>query len=213
MSAEGAKQLFWIEEIGHLPSDYQAVEALNVNGPTNGAYINSKLKLVGKDSRIEGYAVATQTGGEWNCIFGAETSDNADDTLKIRRNGTSGLNICANHDDGITFTVQSGKMFYFCLEGTEFTIDDATKTLSWTSQIQSPELFIGTQSLNGSLFNNSRFWLGAIGSLKFQSNGKIVGMFIPCEHTTSHVFGFYDLVTKQFMTSLTNTQFTEWQTA
>lgn len=208
---QAKKQLFWIDEIGQLPHNYQMVEALNVNGPTNGAYINSKLKLVGEDSRIEGYAVATQTGGVWNCIFGAETSDNADDTLKIRRNGTSGLNICANHDDSITFTVQRGKMFYFCLKGTEFTIDDTTKTLSWTSQIQSPELFIGTQSLNGSLYHNNRFWLGAIGSLKFQSNGKIVGMFIPCKHTTSQEFGFYDLITRQFMTSLTNTQFTEWQ--
>lgn len=72
-----------------------------------------------------------------------------------------------------------------------------------------PELFIGNQNINGKTYGG-RFWVGAIGALKFYDEKKLVGQFIPVKRLDDGICGFYDTVTKQFMSSLTTTNFTEW---
>lgn len=217
MSQEGSKQIFWIEDKIVIPPEYEMIEAANVN---YAAYINTGLQLVGRDAKIEGYAVATRQSSyiEWNVLVGAETSDNSDDCIKIRVQADRPLLMCANFDGAHQDTylpIQLNKMFYFCLEGLDFTIDGQTRHLTRTSQVKSPDIFIGNENCGGKPWGTygSRFWIGAIGLIRFFDLGKLVGQFIPCRRMSDNICGFYDTVTKRFMPSLTSTQFTEWQSA
>lgn len=54
-----------------------------------------------------------------------------------------------------------------------------------------------------------RYWVGAIGAVKFYNEKKLVGQFIPVKCLSDGICGFYDTVTKQFMSSLTTTNFSK----
>lgn len=213
MSAEGAKQLFWIEDVIHVPTSLQMIQGVKTATYNNGPYINTGIQLASANAKIEGYALLKDLsqayGGGHNCILGAEQFDNSEESIKVRR-GDQTIN--CNFAEGIP--IDLGKWFYFCMNGTTKTlvVDNATSPISQTSQTVGLPIFIGGQNRGGSLWSE-RCWVGAIGLVKFFELGKLIGQFIPCKRILDGICGFYDTVTKQFMTSLTSTQFTEWQSA
>lgn len=149
-----------------------------------------------------------QTSGDWHVILGAETADNTDDSIKIRRRGDHPSITFGAGDESEAFDITYGKWFYFCIDHGTFIIDE--KSMEYTPHEKlCPEIFIGNQNINGATYGG-RYWVGAIGACKFYNKKKLVGQFIPVKRLSDNVCGFYDTVTKQFMPSLTAYQFTKW---
>ena len=205
---EANRQLFWENAGIHIPAEYEEIAGVKNTSTSNGAYINTHLRLIEKSCKIEGYALLQYTSGDWHVVCGGETADNSDDSIKIRRRANLASMTCSIGDDITSIAISYDKWFYFCIDHGTFTIDD--QSLQYVPHEQlSPEIYIGNQNLNGKPYGG-RFWSGAIGALKFWNESKLVGHFIPTKRRSDNVCGFYDIVTKQFMSSLTTTNFTEW---
>lgn len=210
MSNEAAKQIFWPNDTIHVPSSLQMIQGVQTASYINGPYINTGIQLASANAKIEGYALLKNLSqayaGGHNCILGAEQSDNSEESIKVRR-GNQTIN--CNFSEGIP--IDLGVWFYFCMDGITktFIVDDASSPISQTSQTVGLPIFIGGENIGGSLWSE-RCWVGAIGIVKFFELGKLVGQFIPCKRISDNICGFYDTVSKQFMVSLSNAQFTEW---
>lgn len=205
---EANRQSFWVNAGIHVPAEYEVISGVKNTSRTNGAYINTHLRLIEKSCKIEGYALLQNASGDWHVVFGGETADNSDDSIKIRRRGSWAEMTCGPGSDSNSIAISYDKWFYFCIDHGTFTIDD--QSLQYVPHEKlSPEIYIGNQNLNGTTYVG-RFWTGAIGALKFWNERKLVGHFIPAKRLSDNVCGFYDIVSKQFMSSLTSTNFTEW---
>ena len=218
MSNEAAKIVFWHEAEAKLLAD--ALHCEYIESTMDSQFINTGIQLVGRDAKIEGYEVATRQSSyiECNALVDAKTSDNSDDCIKIRVQANHPLLMCANFDSAHQDTylpIQLNKMFYFCLEGLDVTVNSQTRRLTRTSQAKSPDIFIRNVNCVEKPWETywSRFWIGAIYLMRFFDLGTLVGQFIPCRRMSDNICGFYDTVTKHFMPSLISTQFTEWWSA
>lgn len=206
---EANKQIFWLDESIHIPSGYEIIDGVKNTDRINGAYINTHQQLVEKSCKIEGYALMQYATGDWHVILGAETADNSDDSIKIRRRGDhNAITVSLSNANATYVNVDLNKWFYFCIDRGEFTLNETVMEYSPTEKL-CPELFIGNQNINGKTYAG-RYWVGAIGAIKLYNEKKLVGQFIPVKRLSDNVCGFYDTVTKQFMPSLTTNQFAEW---
>lgn len=212
------KILFWsdnsLKPNSKLPAGYANIAGC-ASSSANGPYINTGLEVVGKDAKIEGVALISGSQNDWNVIVGAETADNSDDSLKIRRKGPN-LEIVANHDDDQMIPVKFNEWFYFSLDKKQFTVDDKTVELAWASEKKCPALCIGAQafldSSNAYCKNgifNGRTWIGAIGQIAIYENSKLLGNFVPARRESDGVIGFFDNVRNIFFASQAGVALTE----
>lgn len=192
------------DEDDTIPNIYVKISALNTNG---AAYINTGLQLARNSVKIEGYAKMTSTTGEWNCILGAEESNDSQDSLKIRRTG-SDMTMSVSHNNTLTIPIQLNKKFYFCLDANKFVVDTTVKNLSTIYNKTCPSLFLGAQEKSGIVWTG-REWKGAIGQVDFYSNDVLVGSFVPVKRKSDSTCGFYNTIDNQFMPSIASTKFSE----
>lgn len=211
--------MFWetmIRPTSALPAGYANIAGCASSSAT-GPWINTGLEVVGKDAKIEGTALISGSQNEWNVIVGAESADDGDDSLKIRRFGAN-FEIIANHDNNQVIPVKLNKWFYFCLDKKQFTVNDQTIELTWASEKKCPALCIGAQALldrysvyykNG-IFNG-RTWIGAIGQTAIYENDKMLGNFVPARRESDGAIGFFDNVRNIFFASQAGVAFTEYR--
>ena len=204
----GARQSLWNNKSNGVPHEYIIINGCSTMYYNYGPWFNTGLQLIGEYTKIEGYALLSETGGDWQCILGAETYDNANDSIKIRRVG-SDLKICCNHDDNASFEINLDEWFYFCLDRYSFKLNNNYTDLSWASTVKSPDIIIGGQLMNGEV-HLSRLWSGAIGLIRFFENEILVGEYIPVKRKIDDLCGFYDTVTKQFFSSQSSIPFYEY---
>lgn len=152
---EGNGQLFWREEGIHIPSAYQKIEGCKTGTYNSGPWFSTGVRIVGQNLKLEGYALLRDSSGEWNCILGAETSDNSSDTIKVRRQEND--RICCNHNDNAYIEAGFNTWFYFYVDATTLKVNNETRTLTWASQVKSPDIIIGGQHTysTGDTFSNA----------------------------------------------------------
>lgn len=150
--------------------------------------------LVGATTRVETSAYwsgQTNSFGNWNPLFAAQSSDGSADTIQVRRAFSIGT-IIANRSDSISMTLPTSPA-NIVLDGQTFTVRGTTKTVDTSSIANEKPLFLGGSygiiySTHGDRLK--RCWHGFIGRTKVFVSGLLIADMQPLADGS----GFYDHV-------------------